>query len=98
MFEGYDVGDEARLSVAFTNAAAGTAVDPSAVALRVRAPDGTVTTYTYALAEVTRDSAGAYHRDIALTASGTWHWRWDGTGTNAASVEGGFQVRASNFA
>jgi hypothetical protein len=98
MIDWFDVGDEVRLSVAFTNAATAAAVDPGAVALSVRAPDGTTTTYTHAAAEVTKTATGAYYRDVPLTAAGSWYWRWVGSGSNAAAAEGSISVRRSNFA
>lgn len=96
MANAYDVGDSIRLSVAFTNSA-GAAVDPGAVSLKVKAPGGTVTTYTYAGATVTKDSTGNYHVDLDLPTAGEWLYRWAGTSSNKAATEGGFTVRPSAF-
>lgn len=96
MSNAYDVGDSIRLSCAFTNSA-GTAVDPGAVSLKVKVPAGTVATYTYVGADITRDSAGNYHLDIDLATAGEWSYRWAGTSTNKAATEGEFTVRASAF-
>lgn len=96
MSNAYDVGDAIRLSVAFTNSASA-AVDPSAVSLKVRNPAGTVTTYTYALGELTKASTGNYYRDIDLDAAGEWAYRFAGTTSNKAAVEGEFIVRPSAF-
>lgn len=96
MSNAYDVGDAIRLSVAFTNSA-GSAVDPGAVALKVRNPAGTVTTYTYALGDLTKSGTGAYYRDIDLDTAGEWAYRWAGTTSNKAATEAEFTVRASAF-
>lgn len=66
----------------------GVATDPTAVTLAVTTPTGTTTTYTYSLAEITRDSTGVYHKDIACTEAGTWSYVWTGTGA-ASDVEDG---------
>jgi hypothetical protein len=87
----YDVGDYVRCSAAFTQAAV--AVDPTTVLLKVLAPDGTSTTYTYALATITKDSAGNYHVDVPVTMEGRYQYRWTSTGTGAASEEGFLYVR-----
>lgn len=70
-------------TLANTFTVAGTATDPTAVSLTVTSPAGVSTTYAYSLGEVTRDSAGVYHKDIACTEDGTWAYAW--TGTVAAS-------------
>jgi hypothetical protein len=98
MIDWFDVGDEVRLSVTFTNVATSAAVDPGAVALSVRAPNGTLTTRTYAAAEVIKTATGAYYYDLPVTAAGSWAWRWVGSGANAAAAEGSVAVRRSNFA
>lgn len=91
------VGEAARLSVAITDAA-GAAVDPAALRLKVKAPAGTIATYTYGVGgEIVRDALGAYHADIALAASGQWVWRWETDAPNAAAAEGELTVRASRL-
>jgi hypothetical protein len=92
----YDIGDMIRLSGSFTNSA-GTATDPTTVTLKVKDPSGNIDTYTYALSEVTKDSTGAYHKDITIDEAGQWYYRFVGTGTVAAAEEGEFEVRDSQF-
>jgi hypothetical protein len=89
----YDIGDVARLSNTFTTQATGAAVDPTTVDLKVQAPDGSTTSYSFAGATITKDSVGNYHVDIAPTLVGTYRYRWTSTGTGAASEEGSFAVR-----
>lgn len=87
----FDVGDVVRVQSAFT--VSGTATDPTTVTLSVKEPDGTVTSYTYAAAEITKSTTGVYYKDISIDASGTWSYRWVGTGAVATAEEGQFLVR-----
>ena len=98
MANSYDRGDLTRLSVTFTDPLDGDMpINPTTVTCQVRAPDGTVTTYTYGEdAEVVQDGAGKYHLDLLITASGAWHYRWAGTGACTAADEVTFRVRASS--
>lgn len=83
----YQVGDQVKVAAAFTNAA-GAAADPSAVVFRVRAPSGTVTTYTYGTdADVVKTATGAYYLLLTLSASELWHVRAAGTGAVVAADE-----------
>jgi hypothetical protein len=71
------------------------ATDPTALTLIVKPALLTATTYTYALAEITKDSAGNYHKDYTvLTASGsTVHYKWTATGAAIGVAQGSFDVR-----
>jgi hypothetical protein len=96
MPETYDVGDLVRLGAAFTKS--GVATDPTTLTLKIRTPGGVTTTYTYPTdAQLSRDGPGLYHLELALGASGTWVYRWAGTGAAQAAEEGEVNVRASNF-
>ena len=88
----YDIGDLVRITGTFTTLA-GAAQDPTTVSLVVTNPAGVSTTYTYALAEVTKSATGVYYKDVSATSSGTWLWRWVSTGTGQAGEEGEFEVR-----
>lgn len=91
----YDKGDVVRLTGTFT--VDGVATDPTTVTLKVQEPDGTETTYTYALATVTKVSTGVYRKDITIDESGYWYYRWEGTGTVATSGEAVLLTRESEF-
>jgi uncharacterized protein YfaS (alpha-2-macroglobulin family) len=95
----YDVGDTVRIATTtpFANSA-GTATDPTTVTLNVREPDGTVTAYTYAAAQVTKAGTGDFYKDVSVDASGVWAWEWIGTGTVAAAHSGAFRVAVSAVA
>jgi hypothetical protein len=91
----YDKGDLVRLSAAFT--VAGVATDPTTVTLKVQDPSGNEATYTYALGQVTKDSAGAYHYDLAIDETGLWTYRWAGTGAVVTAGEANLYARRSAF-
>ena len=83
----FDIGDRVRITATFTDLA-GAVADPTTVALTVKAPDGTLTSPSNS-----KDSTGVYHADVNPDASGTWWYRWTGTGALVAAEEGTFSVR-----
>ena len=91
----YRKGQGVRLSVAFTTTA-GSAADPTTVSLGVKAPGGAVSTYTYALAQVSKGGTGSYFKDLAGTVAGIYYWRWVGAGALDAVGEGEFLVMESS--
>lgn len=94
----YIPGNLVRLSATFTDNSTSTPVDPTNVYLRVRAPGGTVTTYTYGVdAALVKDSTGNYHLDLDAATRGEWTYRWYSTGTGQAAGEASFTIRASIF-
>ena len=95
MSNAYDKGKTIRLSALFT--VGGVATDPTTVTLKVKKPRGGVVSYTYALAEVTKDSTGNYHKDVVGSESGTWYHQWIGTGTCETAEEDSFIINASEF-
>lgn len=94
MAETYDKGDLLRATGTFTNAG-GTATDPTTVTLKVKKPGVATATYTYAGGTVTKSTTGVFYKDLSLDTVGWWFYRWEGTGTVEAAVEGWFEVRAS---
>jgi hypothetical protein len=91
----YDKGDTVRLKAEFKVSSVLT--DPTAVTLKVKDAAGTTSTYTYALAEITKSSVGVYYKDIAITDDGIWYYRFEGTGAVTAAGESQFEVRRSEF-
>ena len=62
-------------------------LDPTTVTCSVRAPGGTVTTYTFGLDdELTRLSEGKYRLTFPLTPVGTHKWTWTGATVTRAVV------------
>jgi len=93
----YDVGDLVRCTGTFTNAAE-TAVDPTAVVFMLRSPGGVEMTYTYGEDdELVRDATGVYHVDVDVDEEGSWHYRFESTGTGQAAEEARIYVAASMF-
>lgn len=90
----YDVGDVVRLTATFSEVASGAAVEPDGVEFLVRAPDGTVTTYTSATTPaVATDVPGTYTLALDSLSVGTWRYRVQSTGSGQAAAEGVFVVR-----
>lgn len=87
----FDIGDTVTLRVTFR--ANEVATDPTTIALTVTDPTGTVTPYTYALSQVTRDDTGEYSKSISASSAGEWSATWTGTGACAASATKRFAIR-----
>jgi hypothetical protein len=92
----YQVGDVARLTGEFRDQA-GTLVDPSTVAVKIRAPSGTIKTLFYGVDAVERSGLGTYHYNLRLRSSGLWHYRFEATGTIATAAERGLRVEPTQF-
>lgn len=90
----YDVGDVVELDFYFTDANG--PVDPTTVTVLVRAPDGTVTTYTYANNDIDKVAVGHYRLDLPVDADGRWRVRAVSTGTGQAAVQAQFEVQKPN--
>lgn len=91
----FQVGDKARLSAAFTDAA-GTAADPGGVQFKLKSPSGAVTTYVYGTdAEVVKDSTGNYHVDWLIAAAGRHYYGFYGITSGQAVAEGEFRAQPS---
>jgi hypothetical protein len=83
------IGQVVRLPVRILNRA-GQGVDPGAVVLKIRAPDGSLL-----LPEVVKDAVGRYHVDVVADAAGHWAYRWEFAAPNAGAAEGAFLVQPS---
>jgi hypothetical protein len=91
----YQPGDTIRLATLFE--VDEVATDPTVVALDVRTPAGTTTSYAYNPGDIVRDSAGTYHLDLVASSAGIYAWKWTGTGTAAGIDEGTFTVEDTLF-
>ncbi len=87
-----------RLSATFKNST-GAVADPTTATVLVRSPSGVNTTKTYPTdAEVVRTSTGVYYFDVTMGESGTWTYRFEGTGSvQAASADKPVQIASSVF-
>jgi hypothetical protein len=72
-------------------------VDPSTVVLAHHQPGGVTATYTYAAAELTKESVGVYSRLLTLTTAGKHVARFTTTGPVVLMEEQTLIVRASAF-
>lgn len=88
-------GQTVTLSCKFT--LSGLDTDPDTVSLVVMDPESITTTYTYALAEISKTSTGDYSKEVNFDMEGTWRYRWVSTGAVAAATEGEIEVKRSPF-
>lgn len=89
----YDVGDLVRL-VGTLNNAAGAALDPSTLVVKVKAPSGTTTTYTFgSSAFPIRTGLGTFYVDVTPSEPGEHDYKFASSGTGQAVDEGTFVVR-----
>ena len=91
----YTEGQTVNLSARFS--ARGVLTDPTTITLKVKKPDSTLLTYTYALGEVFKDEVGVYNRSVKADLPGLWFYRWIGTGAVEAVGEHKFDVKASQI-
>lgn len=87
----YDIGDVVKVTGTFAQATV--PIDPTTVTLVMKPPTGANQTYTYAAAELTKDSIGVYHREFSIDTAGTYRYRWTSAGVGQGSEEAWFQVR-----
>ena len=95
MVNTYNKGNRVRFSVTFTVSAVNT--DPTATTLKIQDPSGNETTYTYVLGEVIKTATGQYRKDIDIDETGSWYYRWEGTGAVVAASEAHLLVRSTEF-
>ena len=89
----YDIGDQRRLTVTFTDIN-DTAADPTGVTFVMVAPDGTQTSYIYLTdSELVKEGVGVYYVDFAITQRGRHAYRFAGTGAVVAAEAGEFYAR-----
>lgn len=94
----HDLGDLVRVytETPFTDAESGDHIDPDAVNVSVRDPEGEVTTYVYGTDdEVVRNGTGDYEMNIDANAAGVWYYRFWSTGDGQAAEERRFEVKAA---
>lgn len=92
MANSYKLGQLVRVTATFTVAATGTATDPGAVTVSVRAADGTLTTPA-----AVKDSVGVYHVDVTAAQAGEYFVRFVGTSPLVAASEQQFDVQLGHF-
>lgn len=94
----YHAGDVRKLQATFKDSA-GTNTDPTTVTFKIRAGDGSATTYVYGTdAQLVKSATGVYYVLWTIASRRRHYYRFVGTGTVAAAEEGEFAVRGSAFA
>ena len=82
----FTVGDTLRFSVTFS--VGGTNTDPTVITFRRRDPNGVIQAYVYGTdVELVRTAVGLYRIDLALSVTGEYWYRWEGTGSAAGVSE-----------
>lgn len=101
----YDIGDLVILKNGTFTDAAGAAVDPPIVNVKVQNPNYQDTTYTFGVdASVEKTATGVYRCTIKPLIPGMWYYRWEAVDPSTfitAAMEGAeehrFSVRPSAF-
>lgn len=91
----FDVGSALRSTATFK--VSGALTDPSTVTFKYKKPDGSTATWTYGGGQIVKSSTGVYYTVLSLDASGTWVYRWEGTGTAKGAKERMLQVAPTKF-
>jgi hypothetical protein len=92
----YIKGDTVELPAEFRVTATNTLADPGTLTLTIKAPNGTLTIYTYGTGpEIVRDSTGVYRGIVATNDDGQWWYEWAATGSAAGVAQGHFDVAPS---
>lgn len=93
MVNQYNVGSQVRITGTFTNPnASDDPVDPTTITIYYKDPSGNITELSGTDSDVTNSSTGVYYTDITIDESGTWIYRFVGTGAAVAADEGYFLV------
>ncbi len=91
----YDIGDLVLLTATFRDLN-GVLTDPSTPTIKVRTPNGTLTSYVYPTdAAMVKDVVGVYYLQFTPTVDGYHGWSALGTAAVAAGETSGFYVRRS---
>lgn len=95
----HDIGDLVYLDATFANDA-GAPLDPAALDLKVRKPDGTEVTYAWpGAAQVVHVSTGVFRGEITPDQAGVWGYRWKvPPGSGQSAEPGQFFVRPEFYA
>lgn len=81
----YEIDTTIELTGVFINALTGVYIDPTTVQLYVLDPTGVQTSYTWPSSSIVRDQLGHFHQTITPNKSGTWLYKWQGSGAAVAT-------------
>jgi acylphosphatase len=92
----YEVGGRVTLTGRFRYGTAKTAFDPDVVGLKIKLPNGIVSTYIYGTnAELEKVTTGQYKLELDISQYGAHYYYWYSTGTGKTAGENMFDVRKS---
>lgn len=91
----YLVGQTVRLTFrTYSDPAATTPADPTAITAGVQNPDGTQAAHTWPAGDITRSALGVFTLDLTPAAAGHYDVYWAATGAVTTADEQVFDVRA----
>lgn len=92
----FELGSLVRIGPETFTDLSGALVDPTTVSLSVKKPDGTIDgPFTFAGAQVVKESVGIYHFDYTPATRGHYLYRWISTGAGQAAGVGSFDIEDS---
>lgn len=83
-----------RIFTAITQSIGGAPIDPTAISLKITAPNGVITDLS---ATIVKDSVGNYHADYLPTQYGVHVFEWTGTGTATVFDKQRFMITDTPF-
>jgi len=96
----YYYNDRIRIRGTFKTVTTGAVIDPTTITVRIEKADGTIVQKVYGTdVEVVKESTGVYSMelDIDLNTSGTWRYKFSGTGSAKANTIKAFPVVATTL-
>ena len=84
----YEIDTSIELAGVFINSLSGVYIDPTGVTLYILDPSGVQSLFQYNTtpsSPITRDALGRYHYTVSPGKSGTWSYKWQGSGTAVAT-------------
>lgn len=81
----YEIDTSVQIRCEFRDPLNGIYVDPTEVQLFIMDPAGVIVDYTSIDGSVLRSEAGHYYHTMVLDESGTWTYKWQGTGAYVAT-------------
>jgi hypothetical protein len=98
MSNNYQIDTALQLTGTFIDLETGQPADPTVVSLFLLSPNGQTTTLTLAGGQVVREGTGVYTYTFTPSVSGTWTYKWQGTGAVVAtSADTTFDVATSEL-
>lgn len=93
----FGVGRKVRLGMDLTGIN-GAAADPTGLKLKVRTPDGTISTLVWQTdAALVREATGKFYVDWPIEQAGLHRYRWESTGNAQSAAEHQFMAQAASF-